>query len=124
MKDKDLQNISNLLDEKLANSEKKLTNALDKRLKASEEKISGLMDEKLAISEKKILNEIGDFIHQNLLPQLNEKADRNDLEKISGQMDRIERKLDNFSGQVTSNNQRLNDLESLPIIAHELRKKK
>jgi len=80
-------------------------------------KIGYLLDEKLSASEKRISAEIGDFIESNLLPQLEEKADKSDI-------DRIERKLDRSLAKDLEQDHRLGKMESLPVIAHQLKSKK
>ncbi|MBI3486238.1 hypothetical protein HY025_04865 [Candidatus Daviesbacteria bacterium] len=80
-------------------------------------KIGKLIDDRLDSTEQRILTEIGTFVEDQILPAIDAKADKSDI-------DRLERKLDHFAAQVTDHNQRLNDLESLPTIAHELKKKK
>lgn len=80
-------------------------------------KIANLLDEKLAASEKRLNEDIGDFIDRSLLPQLEEKADKSDI-------DRIERKLDKVLAKKVEQDQRLTEIESLPTVAHELKIKK
>ena len=80
-------------------------------------KITNLLDEKLAASEKRLNEDIGNFIEMNLLPQLGEKADKSDI-------DRLERKLDKALTKDLEQDQRLTKIESLPAIAHELKSKR
>ncbi|MBI2021816.1 hypothetical protein HYS93_02975 [Candidatus Daviesbacteria bacterium] len=80
-------------------------------------RISNLMDDKLTSSEQRILTEIGKFVEDQLLPAIEAKADKSDI-------DRLERKIDTISAQEMDQNQRLNTIESLPTIAHQLKKKK
>ena len=80
-------------------------------------KITNLLDEKLAASEKRLNEDIGNFIEMNLLPQLGEKADKSDI-------DRLERKLDKALTKDLEQDQRLTEIESLPAIAHELKSKR
>ena len=63
---------------------------------------------------KQILIDIGDFVEEDLLPQIKEKADKADIE-------RLEKRL---VGKVISHDQRISDIESIPTIAHQLRRKK
>lgn len=80
-------------------------------------KIRSIVKEEVSSSEKRVTQDIGNFINDNLLPQLEEKADKSDIQ-------RLERKLDNFSSQVIEQNHRFSKIESIPIIAHELKAKK
>lgn len=79
--------------------------------------LSESLDEKFAAAEKRVLGEIGKFVEDEILPAIDEKADKADI-------DRIERKLDNFGARVMEHGQRLDTIEFLPTIAHELRVKK
>lgn len=99
MNKNDLDQISHLLDVKLAQSEKRLTKKIEEEVKAS---------------EKRILGEIGTFVDDVLVPQIDQKADKSDIE-------RLERKLDIYSVQTIDQGKRLKDIESLPTIVHELR---
>lgn len=88
-------------------------------------KIANLLDEKLAASEKRLNEDIGYFIEKNLIPQLEEKADKKDLKDLAtkSDIDRIERKLDKALAKNVEQDQRLTEIESLPAIAHQLKSK-
>ncbi len=109
MTDKDFKKIGSLLDEKLMTSEKRIMG----ELMTSEKRIMG----ELMTSEKRIMGEIADFIDQNLLPQIAEKADKTDI-------DRLERKLDKIFDKDFEQDRRLDEIESVSVVAHELKIKK
>lgn len=89
-------------------------------------RIANLLDEKLEASEKRLNEDIGNFIEKNLLPQLDDKADKSDLKDLAtkSDIDRIERKLDRALVNDLEQDQRLTEIESLPAIAHELKPKR
>lgn len=67
-------------------------------------------------SETRVVGEVGKFIEDSILPTLEEKADKSDI-------DRLERKLDNITAKDLEQDHRLDEIKSLPTIAHELKLK-
>ena len=60
--------------------------------------ISNLLDKKLAASEKRVIGEIGKFMEDNLFPMIDEKADKTDIDRIERKLDRaIDTGLDHES---------------------------
>jgi len=51
---------------------------------------------KMELSQNEVIKEVGNFIHDTVLPQLEEKADKSDIE-------RIERKLDTYAAETSRN---------------------
>lgn len=51
--------------------------------------ISNLLDEKLAASEKRVIGEVGKFIEDHLFPMIEEKADKSDIDRIERKLDRV-----------------------------------
>ncbi len=98
MNDNDLKKIRVIVKEEVASSEKKLLGEIGK-------------------SEQRVLGELGKFVTDELLPAIDKKADKTDI-------DRLEGKLDYFSARTMENSHRLDTIESLPTVAHELRKKR
>lgn len=49
--------------------------------------LSNLLDEKLAASEKRVISEVGKFIEDSLFPLIGEKADKADIDRIEGKLD-------------------------------------
>lgn len=96
---------------------KKIGQLLDDRLAATEKRFEARLDERLEETEKNILVEIGRFVSDQLLPQIDEKADKKDIE-------RLEHKLDYYSARIMENGHRLDIIESLPTVAHELKLRK
>ena len=96
---------------------KKVGDLFDEKLEASEKRVLGVVKEEIAGSEKRILSDIGDFVSENLVPQIEEKADKTDIDRLERKMDRI---LDNDIETKT----RLDEIETIPVIAHELKIKK
>ena len=67
--------------------------------------------QEIASAVRQIHEDIGAVIDDSLLPIMAEKAD----------IERLERKL---SGKVAEHDQRIADIESIPTIAHQLKRKK
>lgn len=105
----DLAKIGVLMDQKF----KDFGVVVDEKLASSEQRLK----EEISASEKRIMNDMGDFIDHSLLPQIKEKADKSDIDRLERKMDRA---LDNNMKQ----NRRLDSIESVPVIAHELKLKK
>lgn len=116
----DLNEIRTLIKEEVSASEKRLTGELaasekrlEGKLEASEKRLVGEINK----SEKKVLGEVGKFVTDELLPAIDEKADKADIE-------RLERKIDLLGDKNAEFNSRITQIESIPIIAHELKHKK
>ncbi len=77
MTDNDLKNIQKIVKDEASSTEQKL---------------SKMMDEKLAATQKGIFADIGNFISDNLIPVIAEKADKSDI-------DRLERKIDTLTAK-------------------------
>ncbi|KKQ67145.1 MAG: hypothetical protein US86_C0001G0072 [Candidatus Daviesbacteria bacterium GW2011_GWA2_38_24] len=103
--------------EEIVGSEERIRGEIKEEIVGSEQRFRTTLKDELILSEKRILNEIGEFVESQLLPIIDDKADKSDI-------DRIERKLDRFGDKITDHDKRLSDIESLPSIAHELRRKK
>lgn len=106
--DKKLQATENRINQKLQDSESRL----DKKLQATESRL----DQKFETTENRIIKEIGDFIHNSVLPQIEEKADKTDIE-------RLERKIDRILDKDMLQDRRLDKIESVPVIAHAIKSK-
>lgn len=98
MTNNNLNQISKLLDEKLT--------ATEKRLKTE-----------ITESENNIIEEIAGFMEVNFLPKLNGKADKPIV-------DRTERRIDHLAITIGEYDDRLKNIETIPIVAHQLKIKK
>jgi len=85
---------------------------LDESLKPLKKDLKEVREE-IAASEKRIVKDIVDFVSDHLIPIIDEKADKTD-------MDRVERKLDLYIDKTIVLKSRVDDIESLPTVAHEL----
>lgn len=94
-----------------------VTQIVDVKISASENRIVGLIDEKIIASEKRILGGIGKFMAEEILPQIDDKADKTDI-------DRLERKIDKILDKEIDQERRIEAIEQIPAIAHQLRVKK
>ncbi len=63
MSDEDLNKIGNLIDSKL--------------------------DSKLEVTERRILAEVGKFVEDQILPAIDQKADKSDIDRLERKIDRI-----------------------------------
>lgn len=124
MTNNDLNQIGALMDKKL----KTLEGELKKKISATEEKLDkkiSLVEEKLRtemlVSDKRVTDNISSFMEDTLLPWINnrfdETADKADIE-------RIERKLDRVIDTNQDHERRIKDIESVPVVACELKRKK
>ena len=101
-----------------------VTSVVDEKLVASEERLrneiagSGkILRGEIVESEKRVVSGIVDFISDHLMPLIDEKADRTDI-------DRLERKLDFYVDKTIDLKSRVDDIGSILAIAHELKIKK
>ena len=90
----------------------------------SEKRLIGLFDQRLEVSEKRIMKEIGDFINDAILPKIADMADKSDIARLESNIERIQRKLDRALDKNIEQDSRLDKLESLPTVVHELKVKK
>lgn len=112
----DIKQIETVMDKKLT--------AMDKRLTAAEKRLK----EEILNSGKRIRDDIGNFMEETLLPMFNERFDavdeRLDEKADKTDIDRIERKLDRMMDTSLDHEGRIKDIESIPVIAHELKRTK
>lgn len=115
-----LNQIGALIDKKLTSTEEKLKKEISSVEERLEEKLTAVKDE-LLTSDKRTKDDIGSFMEDTLLPmiydRLDEMADKADV-------DRIERKLDKVFDTNLDHERRITDIESVPVIAHELKHRK
>ncbi len=97
-----MKNIGKLLDQKL-----------DKRLSETEKNLKN----EIKSSEQRVMAEVGKFLEDHILEPLEQKADKSDI-------DRIERKLDRIIDKDVEQDSRLKRIESIPVVAHEIKHKK
>ncbi len=117
MTDYDLKKIGSLVEEKLSASEKRVLTEVDEKMLASEKRLLTEVDEKFSASEKRVLTELGRFVEDQLLPAISEKADKSDIDKIVGKLDRV-------MAKDSEQDYRLSQIEKVPAVAHELKSKK
>lgn len=61
-------------------------------IKSDVEKLRGEMDElrgEIKIAEKRIISEVGEFIDDRILPQLDDKADKKDVQRLEQKLDSL-----------------------------------
>lgn len=132
MTDEDVKKLGLLIDSRLGEfrdeikdsisaSEKNLRAFVGDSISASEKSLRGeivsvenSLRQEILASENRVVKGLVDFVSDSLVPLIDEKADKTDI-------DRIERKLDNLSAKILENSHRLDVVESLPVIAHELK---
>lgn len=73
--------------------------------------------EEIVASENRVVKGILEFITEHIMPVIDEGADKTDVE-------RVERKLDSYIDKTLVLKSRVEEIESLPTVAHELRIKK
>ena len=94
-------------------SEKNLRDKLGNSISASEKSLQ----QEISASENKIVKDLVNFVSDQLIPIIDEKADKTDI-------DRLERKLDFYIDGSLDLKTRVGDIESLPTVAHELKVKR
>ncbi|QQG40661.1 MAG: hypothetical protein HYV37_03850 [Candidatus Levyibacteriota bacterium] len=62
--------------------------AIDMNTKLTKSDVERLSKEVKKV-EKRIINEVGKFIDQAILPQLDDKADKKDVERLEGKLDSL-----------------------------------
>lgn len=108
--------INTALDSKLAGTEKRLRTEIgstEKRLRGE----MGSLKVEIAASEKRVITEIVDFVHDQLMPLIDDKADKTDIESAA-------RRTDYLGNKVGEHDVRLENIESIPVVAHQLKVKK
>lgn len=88
--------------------------------------IDTIMDKKLTAAEARLKEEIGNFMEDTLLPLINERFDAVDerLEETAADIGRIDRKFDRLLDANLDHERRIKNIESIPVIAHELKRRK
>lgn len=114
MNDDDLSKIRVVIKEEVTKTEQGLKGVIRNEIAESEQRILGTVRSEIVKSEERVLGEIGKFVSDQLLPAIDEKAD----------IDRLERKLDYYGARVSEHEYRLDTIESLPTVAHELKLKR
>lgn len=90
-----------------------VTSIIQEQISASEDRLKKHTTE----SVKQLSDDVGNFIGENLIPMIEEKADKSDI-------DRLERKLDRVLDTSIDHESRIKDIERIPVVAHELKVKK
>lgn len=129
MDDKDFNKIRTIVREEVATTVKQEISESETRLRITiKEDVASTVKKEVAESETRLrimVNEeitasegrIGQFLEERVIPLIDQKADKTDI-------DRLERKLDVQSVETMKHRHRLDTLEALPAIAHELKSKK
>lgn len=76
--------------------------------------IGKLLDKKLSQTKDDVINEMVTFMEENLFPKFDRMAEKSDIE-------RIERRIDSIAIKVGDQEVRLRDVETVSVIAHQLR---
>lgn len=111
--DKRLSATEKVFDEKLTATENTLTATFDEKLTATEKRLKTEITE----SENNIIEEIAGFMEVNLLPKLDGKADKPVI-------DRTERRIDHLAVKIGEYDVRLKNIETIPIVSHQLKIRK
>ena len=111
------EEVSQVVDESVSASEKRLVGTIDEKISASEKRLDQKIDQRITVSEEKIINAVSKFISEDVLTQLDEKADKADIE-------RLERKIDRCLDMNVDHESRIKDIEQISVIAHQLGSKR
>ncbi len=119
MDDDVIKKLRDVIKEEVVASEKRLENNLKTSLKVE---LAQVIKEEVVASEqrlkakiKQLGDDIGDLISEQILPQIAEKADKFDIE-------RLERKLDGVMDKNNEQDRRLDRIESVSVVAFELKR--
>lgn len=88
--------------------------AVDQRFNDQDKKFETILEKRLISQKEEIVEEIAAFMNENLFPYLDKLAHKSDVE-------RIERRLDAMSNQVGDHEVRIEDIERVPVVAHQLK---
>lgn len=107
---------------------KKIGKILDKKLAASEKSLTSQIDKKIEAFGKRIISEIGDFVNESIIPQFDRLEGKIDgledrMDRMESRIDSMDRKLDKTLEKNIEQDQRLDKVESIPVIAHQLKAK-
>lgn len=112
----DLKQIRGVIKEELSYVEERL----EQKIEGVSERLTFVkkeLEQKIEESGKSVMSDIAQFMDDQIAPMIDEKADKTDIE-------RLERKLDLNLSKNLEQDHRLSKLESVPLIAHELKIRK
>lgn len=135
MTDKDLSKLVTVIDSKLDKFGKEINKEiaatrdglkeeiattrgeLREEIAATRNGLRGEIKEEIVASENRVIQGILEFFRDHVMPVIDENAGKTDVE-------RIERKLDRYIDKTIDLESRVDDIELLPIVAHELKVKR
>ena len=120
MNSDDFKKIKTIVKEEVSASEKRLRKDLSKteqklkkEISASEQRLRG----EISASANSVMTDIGQYMEDNLFPMIDEKADKTDIDRLEGKLDRLINASKDYEI-------RIKDIERIPVIANELKFKK
>ncbi|MDP3758290.1 MAG: hypothetical protein Q8Q86_01095 [Candidatus Daviesbacteria bacterium] len=105
-----------MFDKKLTDAEKRLKTeiaATEKRFNSRLASTEEHLKSEIATSGDNIIEEIAGFMEVNILPKLEGKVDKSNIE-------RIERRLDHVNDKIGGHDVRIKDIESIPAVVLQL----
>lgn len=105
------------LSKKFSEFEVRFERKLEEKFDSKLEGLEGRFDKKLKTFGEDIITDITNYIDESIIPLINEKADKTDV-------DRMERKLDRAIDRLYGHEDRISEIESVPVVAHHLSIKK
>ena len=76
--------------------------------------IGKLLDEKLTSQKEEVIDEMVGLMEEHLFPRFEKMAEKSDIE-------RIERRLDSLAVTVGTREEKIQDMEAIRAIAHQLK---
>ena len=76
--------------------------------------IGKLLDEKLTSQKEEVIDEMVGLMEEHLFPRFEKMAEKSDIE-------RIERRLDSLAVTVGTREEKIQDMEAIGAIAHQLK---
>ena len=131
MNSDDFKKIKTIVKEEVSASEKRLRKDLSKteqklkkEISASEQRLRGEISAseqrlrgEISASANSVMTDIGQYMEDNLFPMIDEKADKTDIDRLEGKLDRLINASKDYEI-------RIKDIERIPVIANELKFKK
>ncbi len=79
--------------EEIQFSEKKMAKKMEQEISLSEDRVKSELQTEIRVSEKRIIKEISSFVDDQLLPQFDDKAEKDEVDLIKSRVTKIESQL-------------------------------
>ncbi len=111
MNSDDLKKIRGVIRDEVSSTEKRIKGEIKQIVSASEKRLLREADKR----ERRMVTEIGEFIENNVISRLDEKANKTGIDRLEGKIDRL-------TDDVLDHKRRIEKIEQVPTIAHQIKK--